>query len=650
MNRRVTTVCPGLFPRRGRSITARVQRGCAMIRFFSLCVRSSLCSVFLFGCGQNPPPTVPSTASAVTASPLPAPAVASIGNQQAIAAEPPSCVPSRDQPETVALHQSVSESIEWKSPGAIQGKPQTIKVLGFNDFHGQLSSPPAVDGRALGGAALLASYFRAAASGHEGSTLVVHAGDLIGASPPASALHQDEPTVEFLGAILGPGCSRRDRRSDLCPVVASLGNHEFDEGVIELRRIVSGGNHARGPFLGHDYAGAPFEYIGANVRDKKTGEPVVSPSIVKTLAGVRVGLVGAVLHDAPVFLMPSGIKTLSFDDEVSAINTEVESLSKLGVHAIIVVLHQGGYQCFAPGVPHDERSVTGPIVDIVKHLHPEVDLVVSGHTHSVLNALLPNSAGKPTLVTQAFHAGTGFADIDLTIDTATDDVVAKRARVVTPWAEGAPGIGPDPQVAAKVKVAEDAVRTRTSHIVGSATGTFHAAPDAAGNSELGNLIVAAQREMAGVDLAFTTPSWVRGDLAAGDITWGNLFRVQPFGNRLVKMQLTGQQVFDLLNQQWAIEDHPRILHAAGLAYRWDATRPAGDRVVDVQRSGKSLDRKQRFTIVVNEYLAEGGDGFSVLAALPRQTTPLQDIDALERYVKKHSPITVDPAQHIQRLP
>jgi 5'-nucleotidase len=118
----------------------------------------------------------------------------------------------------------------------------------------------------------------------------------------------------------------------------------------------------------------------------------------------------------------------------------------------------------------------------------------------------------------------------------------------------------------------------------------------------------------------------------------------------MKMQLTGQQVYDLLNQQWAIEDHPRILHVAGLSYSWDATRPTGDRVVDVQRNGKSLDRKQRFTIVVNEYLAEGGDGFSVLAALPRQPTPLQDIDALERYVKKHSPIAVDPAKRIQRLP
>ena len=151
-------------------------------------------------------------------------------------------------------------------------------------------------------------------------------------------------------------------------------------------------------------------------------------------------------------------------------------------------------------------------------------------------------------------------------------------------------------------------------------------------------------------MAFTTPSWVRGDIERGEVTWGVLFRVQPFGNRLMKMKLTGQQVVDLLNQQWALADHPRILHASGLTYQWDPKRPDNDRVVDVQRNGKPLDRKQLFTVVVNEYLAEGGDAFSLLAPLARLPTNLLDIDALEKFVNKHSPLTADRVKRITRAP
>ena len=561
----------------------------------------------------------------------------------------PSCVPAMHEVENLELHQLASEWTDWKAPDSPKGPTQVIKILGFNDFHGQLSPPPAIDGRPVGGAAVLAAYFRQAAEGHQGVTLAVHAGDLIGASPPASALNQDEPTVEFLGSILGPGCSRSEREADSCHVVAGLGNHEFDEGQTEFERIVDGGRHKNGPFLGHDYLGAPFEYIGANVHVVDTGKPLVKPFVVKQLDGTKVGLVGAVLRGAPVFIMPSGIEKLSFDDEVTAINAVVDQLSNQGVHTIVVVLHQGGFQCFAPGVAHDRHSVTGPIVDIVRQLHPDVDLVVSGHTHSVINALLPNSGGQPTLVTQAFHAGTAFADIELTVDRATSDVIEKRASIVTPFADQAPGDRLDPQVVALVRAAEDSVQTKTARKVGVAKAPILAMPDPAGNSMLGDLIVDAQREVARTDLAFTTPSWVRGNLERGALTWGELFRVQPFGNRLMKMELTGQQVVDLLNQQWVVQNHPRILHVSGLTYQWDAERPASDRVIQVSYRGKPIDRKRRFSVVVNEYLAEGGDSFEILAALPRHPTGLSDIEALERYVKKHSPLSPTREARITRL-
>lgn len=560
-----------------------------------------------------------------------------------------SCTPTEHQPETIALHQLVAEKTEWKSPLPTKGQSRVIKILGFNDLHGQLSPPPAIEGRPIGGAAALAAYLRAAAQGFDNATLAVHAGDMIGASPPPSALNQDEPTVEFMGSILGPGCTRRDRATDGCHVVASLGNHEFDEGLNEFRRILDGGNHAKGPFLGHDYLGAPFTYIGANVFDKSTGKPVVDPYVVKNVSGIRVGLIGAVLRESPVFLMPSGIKNVSFDDEVSAINHAADTLSKQGVHTLVLVIHQGGQQCFAPGVAHDERSVIGPIVGIVKQLHPDIDVVVSGHTHSVLNALLPNSAKVPTLVTQAFHASTGFADIDLTIDTASGDVIAKQARIMSPWADVAPGNSPDPTIVALVSRAEASVHAKTSRIIGTAEGAFHAARDEAGNAEMGDLITDAQREAARADIALTTPSWVRGDLDRGPVSWGALFRVQPFGNRLMKITLAGNQIVALLNQQWTPDDHPRILHISGIRYRWDAQRAPNDRVLEVMKDGKPIDPEKRYSVVLNEYLAEGGDAFTLLENIQRQATGLLDIDALERYVRKHSPLRASTEKRIERV-
>ena len=238
-------------------------------------------------------------------------------------------------------------------------------------------------------------------------------------------------------------------------------------------------------------------------------------------------MIGAVLHESPVFLMPSGIKDISFDDEVTNINAAADTLSKQGVHTILVVIHQGGNQCFAPGVAHDEHSVMGPIVGIVKQLHPDIDVVVSGHTHSVLSALIPNSAGTPTLLTQAFHATTGFADIELTVDSATGDVIAKQAHIVSPWADVPPANAVNPEIVALVSKAESSVRARTTKLIGIAESTIHAPPDPAGNSELGDLIVDAQREAVGADIAFTTPSWVRGNIEAGAVPGANYLGSSP---------------------------------------------------------------------------------------------------------------------------
>ncbi len=552
-----------------------------------------------------------------------------------------------EEADGLELRKLVAQPLSWQEPSAQSGARRHIKVLGFNDLHGQLLGRQ-VDGRPAGGAAVLTAYLREAARGFEHATLITYAGDLMGASPPYAALLQDEPGVTFFNMLGNAACHSSDRANAFCNVVATVGNHEFDEGTAELLRMVRGGNHQNGPFLGVDYQGPNFPYIGANVIDVVSGRPLLSPYIEKTIGGSHVGCVGAVLKDAPTFLIASSIRGLRFEDEVRHINNSVSELKTRGIRAIVVVIHQGGSQVFGPGVPRDQSSVSGAIRDIVGQLDPEVDLVVTGHTHSPLLALLPNAGGRPTLVTQAFHSSTAFANIDLELDPTTGDVVAKSARLVTTFADSGPGLLPDLRVAAYVDSVVGSVQARTARVVGEAPVDLTRKLDRAGQSAIGNLLADAQRAATGTELAFITPAWLRADLRKGQLTWGDLFAAQPFGNRLMKVELSGQQVRRLLNQQWLDETYNRVLCVSGLSYTWDGRRAANDRILEVHVGGNLLEPNRRYSATVNEFLAEGGERYSVFADLHRSDTGIGDLEALVRWADSHPQLSSSTDGRIRR--
>ncbi|MDB4990304.1 MAG: ushA, partial [Myxococcaceae bacterium] len=171
----------------------------------------------------------------------------------------------------------------------IVGAPQLahVQLLGLNDFHGQLDAARKLNDRPVGGAAVLASYLRDASMLFSGDTLIVHAGDWVGASPPSSALLQDEPSIDVLNLLANPACTHHNRMNPRCNIVGTPGNHEFDEGVSELVRLVRGGNHKRGPFLDNPYRGARFPYVSATVVDRQTGATVFPPYVIKQLSGIK---------------------------------------------------------------------------------------------------------------------------------------------------------------------------------------------------------------------------------------------------------------------------------------------------------------------------------------------------------------------------
>jgi 5'-nucleotidase len=531
------------------------------------------------------------------------------------------------------------------------GSSVRVKILAINDFHGQMGTGRKVHGRDVGSAPVLAAYLKEARRGWEENSLVVHIGDLVGASPPNSALLQDEPSIMFFNLLSRrPGTipEKTDPDGDL---VATLGNHEFDEGVAEMKRLIYGGNHPNGPFLDNPYKGANFPYVAANVVSEQTNQPILLPYVIKMVRGMPVAFIGAVLKETPSMVIPSGVGGLRFLDEAEAINSYIPALKAQQVRAIVVLLHQGGFQRFYRGQTKPGSEVTGCISDIVYRLDDEIDLVLTGHAHAFTNAFLKNQHGKEMLVTQAFAYGTAYADITVEIDKASKDIIAKSAAIVTTYADEGPGLRPDAAVAKLVARADAKVGPVVNRIVATAATDILKTQTPAGESALGNLIADAQRAAMGTDFAFLNPGGIRAIISAGDVTWGEIFTAQPFKNSLVKMELTGQRIYDLLNQQFApYQTHNRILQISGLSYTWDAGRPGNDRLVEIRQGGAAIDRSATYTVTVNSFLADGGDKFSIFATGTNRVLGPVDLEALVAYLKKlPQPFTAAIDGRIQKL-
>jgi 5'-nucleotidase len=547
--------------------------------------------------------------------------------------------------EGAAARNKAAQRLTWRDSRWKHDPVVNIKLLGINDFHGQLS-PRAVGARPAGGAAVLASYLRVASDAAKDGAIIVHAGDHVGASPPNSALLQDEPAIGVLNELANKQClpARLFRKlpyeiqaytQPRCNVVGTFGNHEFDEGIGEALRLIYGGNHEDGPFLEKRWQGAQFPYISANVIEESTGRPVLPPYTIKLVDGIAVGFIGAVLKETPTIVTPTGVAGLKFIDEADAINASVKQLKRQGVKTIIVTIHQGtGQTSYTGPTDPDVLPPGGPIADIVKRLDSEVDVVVSGHAHGFTNALVPNNAGKQILLTQAFSASTAYGDIDLAISRKSGDVVEKSAAIVTTWGDEGPGLVPDVKVAEIVAQADERVAPLVNRLVGIVTTALTRAESSAGESSLGNLIADAQRVTTDADFAFMNPGGIRADLNAGEVTWGELFTIQPFSNDLVSMDLSGAQIKTLLEQQWQGQAFPKILKTSGLTYTWDNARPVGDRVTQILNADSTpLDPAAIYRVTVNSFMAAGGDGFLVLPAGTNRVVGPVDLGALVEYVE-----------------
>jgi 5'-nucleotidase len=519
-----------------------------------------------------------------------------------------------------------------------------VQLLAINDFHGNLDPPAGSSGRIgsvdAGGVEYLATHI-AQLEATNPNTLVVSAGDLIGASPLLSALFHDEPTIEAMN-LLGLDFN-------------AVGNHEFDEGAAELLRMQNGGCHPTDGCLdGDGFAGADFQFLAANVVRKDNGKTLFPAYKIRSFGGAKLAIIGVVLEGTPTIVTPSGVAGLEFKDEAETVNALIPQLKAKGVNAITVLIHEGGVQS---GTFNGCVGISGAIVDIVNRFDPAVDAVISGHTHQAYNCQLNNM-----LVTSASSFGRLVTDVDLTIDRATGEVAQMAANNLIVTRDVAKDAG-QTSLLAKYRTFADPIANR---VIGSITADITRTTNPAGESALGDVIADAQLAAtapAGFGeavAAFMNPGGIRAELTYagsvagegdGNVTYGEAFSVQPFGNSLVTMTLTGAQIDQLLEQQF---DNPtagqnRILQVSdGFSYSWSASAATGSKVdpSSILLNGTPVDPNGAYRITVNSFLAEGGDNFSVLAQGTDRLGGAVDLDALVDYFAANSPVPPGPQNRI----
>ena len=539
-------------------------------------------------------------------------------------------------------------ALDPASRASAQAAPVELRILAINDFHGNLRPP--TGGISIADPANTANQITVPAGGAEymatvikqlrdkvTNSIFVAAGDLIGASPLLSAMFHDEPSIESLSMM---GLE-----------LASVGNHEFDEGKDELLRMQNGGCHAidkcQGP---HPFAGAKFHYLAASTFDQKTGKTIFPAYEIREFQGVPVAFIGLTLKGTPGIVSPEGVAGLEFSDEADTVNALVPELKARGVQAIVVLIHEGG---FPTGDYNECPGISGPIVDIVKKLDRAVDVVISGHTH---RAYVCEIDGR--LVTSGDKFGTLVTAIDLKLDPATRDVISARAdNIIVRSGTYARA----PEQTALLEAYDKLAAPIANRPAGALTETLSRVPKETGESPLGDIIADAQLAATSTEatgaavIALTNPGGIRTDMSKredGAVTYADLFASQPFRNQLVTLTLTGLQIKNALEQQWLDPRRPRILQVSkGIKYAWDGSRPYGERVIAdrMMLNGQHIDPASSYRVTVNNYLAVGGDGFTALKEGTARRFGIYDVDALYAYFQANSPIPPVTTDRIARV-
>ncbi len=540
------------------------------------------------------------------------------------------------------------------APTARSTRDVSVRVISFNDLHGNLVPPSGSSGRVTqadgttvdaGGVAFLATHVKQLEADAP-SSLLLSTGDNIGASPLASALFHDEPTIDVLNEM---GVS-----------ASVVGNHEFDEGYAELKRIQLGGCHpVDGCQYEPSYDGADFPFLGANVTFSN-GLPALLPFTVKIRNGVPIGVIGVTLQGLPDVVIPSAVKDLRFGDEVQAIDRTSRLLERFGVKAQVVLMHQGD-ETTGPGPNSCNVSPEGDLARVIAtKARSQVDAVFAAHTHQGYSCTVTDPSGQPRPLIQGLSFGRLLSVVDLKINTRSRDVVRSATKaqnvVVTRT------VTPDPAVQKIVDAAVTKSAPIANRKVGSITADILRSGGPSGETPLGDVIADAQlaaTQANGAQIAITNPGGIRADLTyasspagegAGVVTYGEAFTVQPFANIMQTITLTGAQLDAVLEQQQQDSRVTVLQISAGLTYSWSTSAPAGSKVSNLRLNGSPIDPTTSYRVSVNNFLAAGGDGFTGFTAGTNLVGGPIDLDAFTAYLTANPNLSPPPADRITLTP
>jgi 5'-nucleotidase len=537
------------------------------------------------------------------------------------------------------------------SPQPSPPQPQSIElsIFSINDFHGHIQpksptplSPRLPDAQtgeikpqAAGGVAYLATVLNQLRSKRQNQVFVA-AGDLMGASPQLSSLLKDEPTLSALG--------------ELGLVATSLGNHDLDAGLPELLRK-SRGECASAGCVWPEFKGASFPYLAANMFEMDSGKRVLPSHILKDIGGLRVAFVGAVTRDTPKVIIPRSIVGLRFADEADTLNALVPELRAAGAQVLVAIMHEGAlYDGAANDPSYACPGLQGRGVDIAKRLDPAYAIIISGHTHQAYTCKIDGR-----LLVQAGSFGGWLTESRLTLDTAGHVLDAQS--INHPVLQGA--YAPNPAFAALVqRAAALTTAARNKPVAMLTRGATRAAVAPYGDSPLGNLVADAHlafaRKRGAADIAMTNSGGIRADLTVEPgrtVTLSDLFAIQPFSNELIALTITGTQFRNLIRRQLPKRAGPAVLQvSSNVHYEWSQV-PGSEAVLEsVTVDGKPLDPARDYRVVVNTFMAEGGNDLNVLKQGRERLAVGMDIDAFEEWLHENPKAMdqIEPGRIVRR--
>ena len=487
-------------------------------------------------------------------------------------------------------------------------------VLSTNDEHGGLlpaQYPWTGDGPA-GGAESVAAYVDRVRETSACPVFLFSGGDLMQGTL-ISNLTEGRATIEAMNEI---GYD-----------AAAIGNHEFDWGVRTLQQRIQQ---------------ARFPILGANIYERGTGlHPAwAQPYAVVERDGVRIGVIGTTTRSTPDTTQPDSVAGLEFRSIAEALDLYIPRVRVEGVDFVVVILHAGGFcngahAASAPGAGGESAEVglrcAGEAIDELGQTQARFDYAVTGHTHSRVDDVIQ---GAPVVQSWANMAGIGQGQL---VRHPSGEVEARLVEIVPLPADTSAS---DPELATLVGRYEKEADRVAREPVATLGAPFERAYR--GSSTLGRLIADAQREVTDAQIAIMNNGGIRTDLPAGPVSYGQLYRVQPFQNRLIRLRLQGSLLLAALES--SLDEDGIEANISGLTVEYDP-EATGVRVRCVRLpDGRPIQRDSAYSVTVNDFMAAGGAGFWMLKqAETAEPMNLVDLDALVTYLRSR-PQPVEPPE------